>query len=120
MTGVQSPTETEDFSSSLYIRTGSGAYPAFCTVGTMGKAWPGRDADHSPPSSAKVKNEKELYLLSPQVPLWRVVGSLYFSELFYLHGQLSSLEPLPLCASYFTHYLSQKCIMEELWSASSQ
>jgi hypothetical protein len=22
-----------------------------------GKAWPGRDADHSPPSSAEVKNE---------------------------------------------------------------
>jgi hypothetical protein len=26
---------------------------------------PGRDADHSPPSSAEVKNEQELYLLSP-------------------------------------------------------
>jgi hypothetical protein len=32
-----------------------------------GKAWPGRDADHSPPSSAEVEN-KELYLLSPQAP----------------------------------------------------
>jgi hypothetical protein len=30
-----------------------------------GKARPGRDADHSPPSSAEVKNEQELYLLSP-------------------------------------------------------
>jgi hypothetical protein len=27
-----------------------------------------RDAENSPPSSAKVKNEYELYLLSPQVP----------------------------------------------------
>jgi hypothetical protein len=30
-----------------------------------GKARPGRDDDHSPPSSAKVKYEKELYLVSP-------------------------------------------------------
>jgi hypothetical protein len=62
MTGVRSPTEAEDFSSSLCIQTGSGAHPASCTVGTGGlfpggKAWPGRDVDHSPPSSAEVKNE---------------------------------------------------------------
>jgi hypothetical protein len=31
-----------------------------------GKAGPGRDADHSPPSSAEVKKEQELYLLSPR------------------------------------------------------
>jgi hypothetical protein len=43
-----------------------------------GKARPGRDADHSPPSSAEVKNE-ELYLLSPHVPPWRVAGQLYFA-----------------------------------------
>jgi hypothetical protein len=45
-----------------------------------GKARPGRDADHSPPSSAEVKNEWELYLLSPHVPPWRVAGQLYFTE----------------------------------------
>jgi hypothetical protein len=61
-TGVRSPTEVEDFSSSLCVQTGSGAYPASCTMGTGGpfpggKARPGRDADHSPPSSAEVKNE---------------------------------------------------------------
>jgi hypothetical protein len=43
------------------------------------KARPGRDADHSPPSSVEVENE-ELYLLSPQAPPWRVPGLLY---LFY-------------------------------------
>jgi hypothetical protein len=37
---------------------------------------PGRDADHSPPSSAEVVNEQELYLLSPQAPPWRVAGLL--------------------------------------------
>jgi hypothetical protein len=40
------------------------------------KARPGRDADHSPPSSAEIVNEKELYL-SPQAPPWRVEGLLY-------------------------------------------
>jgi hypothetical protein len=32
---------------------------------------------HSPPSSAEVENEYELYLLSPQAPPWRVAGLLY-------------------------------------------
>jgi hypothetical protein len=36
----------------------------------------GRDADHSPPSSAEVENERELYFLSPQASSWRVVGQL--------------------------------------------
>jgi hypothetical protein len=49
------------------------------------KARPGRDADHLPPSSAEVENEQELYLLSPQAPLWRVVG-LLFSFAFYTHS----------------------------------
>jgi hypothetical protein len=43
-----------------------------------GKVRPGRDADHSPPSSAEVKYEQELYLLSPLVPPWHVAGQLYF------------------------------------------
>jgi hypothetical protein len=56
------PTEAQDFNSSLCIQTGSGAHPAYYPMGTGGpfpggKARPGRDADHSPPSSAEVKNE---------------------------------------------------------------
>jgi hypothetical protein len=39
------------------VQTGSGDHPASCTMGTGGKAWPGRDADHSPLSSAEVMNE---------------------------------------------------------------
>jgi hypothetical protein len=55
-------TLTNDFSSSLCVKTGSGAYPASCKMGTGGpfpraKARPGRDADHSTPSSAEVVNE---------------------------------------------------------------
>jgi hypothetical protein len=83
--GVRSPAGTEDFSSNLCVQIGSGAHPASYTMGTGGhfpggKARPGRDADHSPPSSAEVVNE-ELYLLSPQAPPWRVEGLLYFTYL---------------------------------------
>jgi hypothetical protein len=61
----------KDFSSSLDVQIGSGFHPASCTMGTGGpfpggKARPGRDADHSPPYSAEVKNEWELYLLFPK------------------------------------------------------
>jgi hypothetical protein len=50
------------FSSSLCVQTGSGPHPASCTMGTGapfpgGKARSGRDADHSPSSSAEVVNE---------------------------------------------------------------
>jgi hypothetical protein len=58
---VRSPAEAKDFSSNPCVQTGSGAYPDSCTMGTAGpipgaKARPGRDADHSPPSSAEVEN----------------------------------------------------------------
>jgi hypothetical protein len=77
--GVRSPAWAKDFSSSLFVQTSSGAHPASCTMVTGssfpgGKARPGRDADHSPPSSAEV--EYELYRLSPQPPSWRIVGQL--------------------------------------------
>jgi hypothetical protein len=59
---VRSAAEVEYFSSNLCVQTGSGAHPASCPVGTGGpfpgaKSRPGRDADHSPPSSAEVVNE---------------------------------------------------------------
>jgi hypothetical protein len=58
----RSPAEAKDSSSNLCAQTGSGAHPASCTAGTGGpfpggKAQPGRDAVHSPPSSAEVENE---------------------------------------------------------------
>jgi hypothetical protein len=49
------------FSSSLCVQTSSKAHTASYPVGTEGlsgsKARPGRDADHSLPSNAEVKNE---------------------------------------------------------------
>jgi hypothetical protein len=61
-TEVRSPAEAKDFFCSLSVQTGSGAHPVSCTMGTGGpffgaKARQGRDADHSPPSSADVENE---------------------------------------------------------------
>jgi hypothetical protein len=52
-TGVRSPGEAKDFSSSLCVQTVSGAQPASYPMGTEGpfpggKSRPGRDADHSP------------------------------------------------------------------------
>jgi hypothetical protein len=38
---------------------------------SLGVKWPGREADHSPPSSAEVKERVELYLHSPSTPSWR-------------------------------------------------
>jgi hypothetical protein len=60
--GVRSPAGAKDFSSSLFVQTGSGAHPASRTMGTGGpfsggKARLGRDADHSPSSCAEVVNE---------------------------------------------------------------
>jgi hypothetical protein len=67
---VRSRPRRKDFSSSLCVQISSGAHPATCTMGTgvlflRAKARLGCDADHSPPSSAKVENEKELYSSPP-------------------------------------------------------
>jgi hypothetical protein len=61
MIEVRSPAEAKDFSSSLCVQSGSGP-PSLLHNGYRGpfpeaKARPGRDADHSPPSSAEVENE---------------------------------------------------------------
>jgi hypothetical protein len=60
--GVRSLVGAKDFSSVFCVHTSSGAHPASCPVGTRGlfpggKAWPGHDTDHSPPSSTEVVNE---------------------------------------------------------------
>jgi hypothetical protein len=57
-------------------KANSEARPASSAVGTRdpfpgAKEQPGRDPDHSPSSSAEIKNVLELYLLSTQAPPWR-------------------------------------------------
>jgi hypothetical protein len=56
------PGRSKVFSFNLCVQTGSGDHTASCTMGTgdpfpEAKARPGRDADHTPPSSADVLNE---------------------------------------------------------------
>jgi hypothetical protein len=47
-----------------------------------GKARKGRNADHLSPFSAEVKNEKELYHLSPLAPVWSTGTALLFNTLY--------------------------------------
>jgi hypothetical protein len=81
-TGVWSLADASDFSSSLAcVQTSSEAHTASYPMGTGGsfpgsKVWPEHHPDHSPPSSAKVKNEKGLYLLPPLVDFMPVAGQL--------------------------------------------
>jgi hypothetical protein len=59
------------------VQTGPGAYPDSCTMGTgsfPGVKQLGSGIDHSPPSSAEVKERVELYLYSPSGPSWHVLG----------------------------------------------
>jgi CDGSH-type Zn-finger protein len=51
---VRSLAEAKEFFLCVCVKTGTGAHPVYCD-GT--KARPGRDADHSPPSTADVENE---------------------------------------------------------------
>jgi hypothetical protein len=57
------------------FQTGSGAHRASYPMGNRssfpGDKRPEREADHSPPSSAEVKECMELYLHSPNTPSWR-------------------------------------------------
>jgi hypothetical protein len=54
---------------------GSGAHPASYPMVpgalSLGVKRPGREADHSPPSSTEVKEWVELYIHSPNTPSWR-------------------------------------------------
>jgi hypothetical protein len=58
MIGVRILVEVRIFSSP-FVQTGSGAHPASCPMGKValpwGVKWPECEAEHSPPTSAKVK-----------------------------------------------------------------
>jgi hypothetical protein len=51
---VQLPVGAGNFSLHHSVQSGSGAHPASYPMGTRG-SFPGREADHPPPSSAEVK-----------------------------------------------------------------
>jgi hypothetical protein len=66
---------TGNFSLHHRVQNGSGAHPAPYPVVpgalSLGVKRPGREADHSPPSSVEVKECVELYLQFPNTPSWR-------------------------------------------------
>jgi hypothetical protein len=64
------PAGAGKFSLHHRVQTGSGAHPASYPMGTRGP-FPGGKADHSPPSSAEVKECVELCFHSPNTPSWR-------------------------------------------------
>jgi hypothetical protein len=72
---VRFPAGAGNFSLHHRLQNGSGAHPASYTVGTRGSfpgvKRPGCEADHSPPSSAEVKEWVELFLHSLSKPSWR-------------------------------------------------
>jgi hypothetical protein len=73
--GVRFPAGAGNFSLHHRVPNGSGTQPAPFPMGTRG-SFPGgkaarREADHSPPSSAEVKELVELQLHSPNESSWR-------------------------------------------------
>jgi len=69
----------------------------------LGVKWLGYEADHSPPSSAEVKEWEEVYLHSPYTPPW--------------HGTQKKAQTLPL-PSYnpINCILQLNVIQEEIWT----
>jgi hypothetical protein len=69
------PAEAGNFSLHHRVQNGSGAHLDSYQMGTRGSfpgvKLPGREAEHSPPSSVEVKERVELYLHSPNTPPWR-------------------------------------------------
>jgi hypothetical protein len=72
---VRVPAVAGNFSLHHRIQTGSGAHPASYRMVqgdlALGVKWPGREADHSPPSSSEVEEWVELYLHFLNTPSWR-------------------------------------------------
>jgi hypothetical protein len=73
---VRFPAGTENFSLHHRVQNVSGTHPASYRMGSrgsfLGGKTAGREADHSPPSSAEIKELVELYFHSP-IRLYDVV-----------------------------------------------
>jgi hypothetical protein len=57
----------------------------------------GREADHSPPCSAEVKEWVELYLYSPNAPSWRGAQGEHRDTFLYLYLLRSMFEISKAC-----------------------
>jgi hypothetical protein len=69
------PVGAANFSLHHRLQKGSGSHPASYSMGTRGSSLgvtrEELESDHSPPSSAEVKECVELYFHSPSTPSWR-------------------------------------------------
>jgi hypothetical protein len=82
---VRFPAGVGNFSLNHRVQTGSGTHPVSHPIGSDDLSLgvrPGRQADHSPPSSAEFKECVELYLHSPNTPSWYRAELVYFSFSF--------------------------------------
>jgi hypothetical protein len=68
--GVQVPEGAVYFSLHHCVQTGSGAHPVGTRGSFPGVKWPGCEADHSPPSNAKVKK----YVVLPLLPQYAFIA----------------------------------------------
>jgi hypothetical protein len=80
--GVWSPARAKDFSSNLWVQTGSEAHPASCTMGT-GSPFPGAKRGRgvtltTHPHLVPRSRMSTSYILSPQASTWRVARQLCF------------------------------------------
>jgi hypothetical protein len=70
----QFPAGAGNFSLHYRVQNGSGAHLTSYPMGTrgtfLGVKRPGREADHSPPSSTEVREWVEVYLHFPNMTLW--------------------------------------------------
>jgi hypothetical protein len=80
--GVRSPTQAEEFASTVCVQTGSGAHPASCTGGTgcsfLGvKRGRGVMLTTHPLLVPRLRKGRSYTSCHPNAPLWSVTGPLY-------------------------------------------
>jgi hypothetical protein len=86
-TGVRSPTEAGDFSSTLCVQTGSGVHPASCTVGTGG-SFPGGKGGRGvmltthPLLVPRLRKSRSYTSCHTHAPLWSVTGPLLYIYIY--------------------------------------
>jgi hypothetical protein len=104
MIGVRFPAGVGSFSLRHRVQTGSGAHSVSYPMGkgvSSGVKRPGREANHSHPSSVEVKECVELYLHSPVcfhgVVISQAQGLLYLYLLYISMFQLQNSVSLPSC-----------------------
>jgi hypothetical protein len=120
MIRVRFPEETGIFSLHHCVQTDSGAHPGSYPMGTdtlsLGLKRPRREADHSPPSSAQVKECVNLCLHSLNTSSWSVAWwsawTTYFTFTFYMYHRDRK--------SYFWSLKTTEVMQVTLWLVSKR